>query len=105
MDREDQFCTTIFICGSPPRLRPPAWSKPMHVESLGAMSWPILTKAQKNRWRMWAMDCRVTAQQQHWIADFNEWDAWLRNFLAWYDAAVTIITTEQELEYEQTKEG
>ena len=38
-------------------------------------------------WEAWAVTIRTMAREQEWIADFNEWDTWMRAFFTWYNAA------------------
>jgi len=79
---EDQFIKAVFIHGSPPWRRPPAWENVNCMET-----WP-LKLTEKHEWEAWAVSIRTMCREQGWIYDFNDWDDWLREFFKWYDAEV-----------------
>lgn len=92
---DEQFTLVVFMCGNPPHPRPPAFTRPRDIPNVSTrFTWPIRTLKQKHDWETWAVECRLTALKHGWIAGIDEWSEWLRNFLAWYDAALTIITAE-----------
>lgn len=103
--KEDQFAMCIFICGNPPALRPPAWAGGMSAyasDTFYARS--MLTFEENRRWGSWARHCRETAIQQCWVGGYYDWDLWLREFLAWYDEALGVITAEQENRYDKAEQ-